>query len=105
MNHQTLSVAGLLFLAACATAGAASSAGTAIGDSVITTKIKSSLVADPTTKAREIAVQAHGNIVELSGHVDSADAKQRAQQIASETRGVAESRHRACRHHGGPEAR
>ncbi len=80
--------AGLLLATAAAMADAASSAGTVIDDTMITAKIKSSLVADPQTKARRIAVKTHDGMVELSGHVDSLAAKQRAQQIASETGGV-----------------
>ncbi len=87
MKHGILGVAGILLLATGVTAFA-ESAGTAVDDSVISTKIKGSLIADPATKARGIVVRTHDGTVELSGNVNSDAAKQRAEEIASETKGV-----------------
>ena len=88
MIHGTLSTAALLFFGVCATAGAATTAGAAIDDSVITAKVKSSLVEDPKTKAHEIKVKTVNGTVQLSGFVDAPASKQRAQEIANATEGV-----------------
>lgn len=68
------------------------SVGTTVDDAVITTKVKSSLIADTTTKAHEINVETRNGVVQLSGFVDNQAAKDRAAQIARETSGVSQVR-------------
>src|SRR5580700_4913468 len=46
-------------------------AGEVVDDSVITTKVKAALVAEPATKARDITVITREGIVQLSGFVES----------------------------------
>lgn len=77
-----------LSTAACAETRTQQAPGEAIDDSVITTKIKASLVEDPTTKARQINVETFRGAVQLSGYVDTAAAKSRAAEIALQTKGV-----------------
>jgi hyperosmotically inducible protein len=74
----------------CATAGTAERAGVAVDDSVITAKIKTALVEDSTTKARQIKVKTKHGVVQLSGFVSTSESKQRAGAIATDTEGVKE---------------
>ena len=66
----------------------ASNAGRAVDDSVITAKVKSALIADPTTKAHQIEVETFQGQVQLSGFVDGAEARDRAAQVARDIEGV-----------------
>ena len=66
----------------------ASNAGRAVDDSVITAKVKSALIADPTTKAHQIEVETFKGQVQLSGFVDGAEARERAGQVAKDIEGV-----------------
>jgi hyperosmotically inducible protein len=68
------------------------SAGGVVDDSVITTKVKAALVAEPTTKARDITVITRDGIVQLSGFVDSAAEKASAVEVAQGVAGVKEVR-------------
>jgi osmotically-inducible protein OsmY len=82
--------------AACSTNGekggpaesTAANAGRVVDDSVITGKVKAALVADPTTKAHQITVETFKGVVQLSGFVDSSEARSRATQVAKEVDGV-----------------
>ena len=67
---------------------AAANAGRVVDDSVITGKVKAALVADPTTKAHQISVETFKGVVQLSGFVDSSDARSRATQVAQQVEGV-----------------
>ena len=67
---------------------AASNAGRVVDDSVITGKVKAALVADPTTKAHQISVETFQGVVQLSGFVDSSEARTRATQVAKQVEGV-----------------
>ena len=67
-------------------------AGEVVDDSVVTTKVKAALIAEPTTKARDITVVTREGIVQLSGFVDSPDEKATAAQIARGIAGVKEVR-------------
>ncbi len=62
--------------------------GERVDDATITTKIKSSLTVDPTTKARQINVDSHDGVVQLNGYVDSAEERNVAERIARNTKGV-----------------
>ena len=67
---------------------AGSNAGRVVDDSVITGKVKAALVADPTTKAHQISVETFKGVVQLSGFVDSSEARSRASQVAEAVEGV-----------------
>jgi osmotically-inducible protein OsmY len=73
---------------ACASTPQQSSTGEVVDDSVITTKIKSSLAADEFLKSFQISVETRKGIVELSGFVDSQKAKDKAGQVARSVGGV-----------------
>lgn len=64
------------------------SIGTAIDDSVITTKVKSALFADPDVKSFEIKVETRKGDVQLSGFVDRQIHVDRALDIARRVEGV-----------------
>ena len=57
-------------------------AGEVLDDTLITTKVKAALVSDPLTKAHQISVDTFKGKVKLSGFVDSAEAEQRALELA-----------------------
>jgi osmotically-inducible protein OsmY len=63
-------------------------AGEAVDDSVVTAKVKAKLVDDPMTKAYEINVETFKGAVQLSGFVDSEEARSRATQLAKDVGGV-----------------
>lgn len=67
---------------------AGANAGRAVDDSVITGKVKAALVADPTTKAHQISVETFQGVVQLSGFVDTREARSRAEQVAQGVDGV-----------------
>ncbi len=67
---------------------AGANAGRVADDSVITGKVKAALVADPTTKAHQISVETFQGVVQLSGFVDSREARSRAEQVAQTVDGV-----------------
>jgi osmotically-inducible protein OsmY len=68
--------------------GMAGSTGDFVDDSVITTKVKSSFVADSTVSALDISVETTQGVVNLTGIVNNEQERQRAIQIAQETDGV-----------------
>lgn len=63
-------------------------AGEVVDDSVVTAKVKAKLVDDPVTKAYQINVETFKGTVQLSGFVDSEEARARATQLARDVGGV-----------------
>jgi osmotically-inducible protein OsmY len=59
-----------------------------VDDSVITTRVKSALIADARTKAYQIEVATEKGTVQLGGFVDSANAKRAAEEVAASVEGV-----------------
>lgn len=68
--------------------GTASTAGAAIDDSIITTKLKTALLADTTLKGSDISVETRSGEVSLSGTVTSPAQKDHAAKIAQALNGV-----------------
>lgn len=68
--------------------GAGATAGRVVDDSVITGKVKTALIGDPVTKAHQIEVETFQGTVQLSGFVDSNEARSRAVQVAQNVEGV-----------------
>jgi len=64
------------------------SAGQAVDDTTLSTKVKSALFANPVTKARQINVATADGVVQLSGFVDSASEKSTATEVARSVAGV-----------------
>ncbi|MGA8004596.1 MAG: BON domain-containing protein [Burkholderiales bacterium] len=67
---------------------ATTTVGTEIDDSVITTKVKAALLADPDIKSFDIAVETHKGEVQLSGFVNSQEQIDQAIEIAKKVEGV-----------------
>lgn len=86
---KLISIAGAAWLAfAPVYAADDHTAGEIIDDTVITTKVKAALIADPVTKAHQISVETYEGAVKLSGFVESAEAEQRAMEIARDVEGT-----------------
>jgi osmotically-inducible protein OsmY len=60
----------------------------AVDDGVVTAKVKAALVADPVTKAHQINVETFKGTVQLSGFVETDEARTRALQLARDVEGV-----------------
>jgi len=73
---------------ACASTPKQEGTGDYVDDSVITTKIKTQLANDEFLKSFQISVETRKGIVQLSGFVDSQNAKDKAGQIARGVGGV-----------------
>lgn len=71
-----------------ACAGAGTTTGRYIDDSVITAKVKSELLRDPVTEGLKINVTTIDGVVYLTGLVDSEKEKQRAGQLAKQVAGA-----------------
>jgi osmotically-inducible protein OsmY len=88
-NWIVMAMAALLLISGASMSWAGSgSTGEVIDDSVITTKVKSSYVADSTVSALDISVETNQGVVALTGLVNTEVERQRAVQIARETSGV-----------------
>jgi hyperosmotically inducible protein len=74
--------------AGCTSTPTQQSAGQAIDDGVVTAKVKAALVQDPVTKAHEINVETFKGTVQLSGFVESDEARARAVELAKDVDGV-----------------
>jgi osmotically-inducible protein OsmY len=72
----------------CSSTPTQQSAGQAVDDGVVTAKVKAALVADPVTKAHQINVETFKGTVQLSGFVESDEARTRALQLARDVEGV-----------------
>lgn len=92
MNFQlgriAVILAATIVVAACASTRTQQAPGEVIDDSVITGRVKTALIADPVTKARQIEVETFRGTVQLSGFVDTAASKARADELARKTKGV-----------------
>jgi hyperosmotically inducible protein len=53
-----------------------------VDDSAITAKVKAALAGDPRTKAHQVNVETREGVVQLSGFVDSSEAKSTAEELA-----------------------
>lgn len=85
-KHLTVVLVLTAALAGCA--GAGTSTGTYVDDSVITSKLKTELYRDKTTSGWDIKVVTSGGVVQLSGFVKSETEKARAGEIAKSIPGV-----------------
>ena len=66
----------------------ASNAGAAIDDSIITTKLKTALLADTTLKGSDISVETRNGEVSMTGTVTNPAQKDHAAKIAQALNGV-----------------
>jgi osmotically-inducible protein OsmY len=77
-----------LVLAASSAWAADSTMGSTIDDASLTAKVKSTLIENPATKARQINVETKGGVVQLNGFVDTLAAKSAAENAAMSVAGV-----------------
>ena len=73
----------------CAGSPTQESTGEYIDDATTTTKVKSAFIKDPVVSASAVKVDTFKGTVQLSGFVDTAEQKTRAEQIAAGVSGVA----------------
>lgn len=78
----------ITLLAGCAGGSTRESTGEYLDDSVLTTKVKTSILGDSSLKMLQINVETFKGVVQLSGFVDSASAANRAVELARKVRGV-----------------
>ena len=72
----------------CAGSQKHESTGEYLDDSAITTKVKTSILADSRLKTFQISVETFKGIVQLSGFVDSTDQSTKAAELARTVKGV-----------------
>jgi len=77
-----------LLASACAATPKQESTGEYVDDSLITTKVKTAILNEPSLKVAQITVETYKGVVQLSGFVDSAAAGARAAELAREVKGV-----------------
>jgi osmotically-inducible protein OsmY len=77
-----------LALGACASTDTKQSTGEYIDDTAISAKVKTALIEDSDTKARDIQVETYKGVVQLSGFVDSSSEKAEAERLAKQVAGV-----------------
>ncbi len=75
-------------LADCAGSRSYESTGEYIDDTILTTKVKTSILGDSSLKVMQIDVETFKGVVQLSGFVDSSNAVTRAVELARTVRGV-----------------
>jgi osmotically-inducible protein OsmY len=85
---QAAVVMAMLILVGCSAMTGHQSPSAALDDSAITTKVKSSLLADSTVDALAIDVDTTDGVVSLTGFVDKAQERMRAVQLAESVAGV-----------------
>jgi hyperosmotically inducible protein len=72
----------------CATQSEPQSPGAYMGDSWVTTKVKSAILNEPSLKVLQINVETYKGMVQLSGFVDNAASRDKAAEIARSVQGV-----------------
>lgn len=78
----------ILSIAGCAGSKVSESTGEYFDDSMVTTKIKSAILADSRLRSTDITVTTFKGVVQLSGFVDSKGVADRAVQVSRTIKGV-----------------
>ena len=86
--HYLLILLMIFSFVACASTRRKESAGEYVDNSVITAKVKAQLADDEFLKSFQISVVTFKDTVQLSGFVDSQNAREKAGQIARSVDGV-----------------
>jgi osmotically-inducible protein OsmY len=84
----SLALVPLSFTTGCAVTRGDQSVGQYSSDKAVTARVKTALLADPLVKGTQVNVTTYQGVVQLSGFVQSAAARDRAGEIARETKGV-----------------
>ena len=77
-----------LGLAGCASTSKQEGTGEYVEDTVLTTKVKTAILAEPTLKSSEINVETYMGVVQLSGFVGSEESAKKALDVAQNVKGV-----------------
>ena len=91
ITRKMLSITGALIIATtlgCASTAHQEGTGEYVDDTVITGKVKTAILAEPTLKSAEINVETFKGIVQLSGFVSSQALEDRAVAVARGVGGV-----------------
>lgn len=88
MLRAAAAVVILPVVAACAGNSNRQSAGEYIDDATITTRVKARLVESSEVRGREVQVETHNAVVQLSGFVGSVNEAKRAVELAASVPGV-----------------
>jgi len=83
-----LAAAPLTFTTGCAVTQGRESTGSYVDDKTINAKVKTALYKDPIVKGTQVNVTTFRGEVQLSGFVENQAQKERAGEIARQTRGV-----------------
>jgi osmotically-inducible protein OsmY len=75
-------------IAGCTASASRESTGEYVDDTVITSKVKAAVLAEPGLQTLQIGVETYKNVVQLSGFVDTAQARSRAGVLAANVQGV-----------------
>jgi osmotically-inducible protein OsmY len=78
----------MVALMSCAGSRTRETTGEYVDDSVITTKVKYALLADPDVKSLDISVETFKGEVQLSGFVNNAEQARKAVEITKSVKGV-----------------
>lgn len=78
----------VMLITGCAGGAKHESTGEYLDDSVLTTKVQTSILGDSKLKLLQINVETFKGVVQLSGFVDSAAAAARAVELARTVKGV-----------------
>lgn len=91
-STRTVGLAVCLLVAAPLVTGCATdtqrTAGQSVDDATITAKVKSQLLADPDVSALNVNVTTFKGQVQLSGYVENANQRSKAEQLAKNVTGV-----------------
>jgi osmotically-inducible protein OsmY len=78
----------VISVAGCAGGKTYESTGEHFDDSILTSKVKLSILGDPKLKSLDISVETFKGVVQLSGFVNSSEAATRAVDLARRVRGI-----------------
>ncbi|MCF8482811.1 MAG: BON domain-containing protein [Rhodospirillum sp.] len=79
-------------MAACTATRTSQSSGEYLDDSVVTNKVRGAIIGDKDLSIFDINVETYRGVVQLSGFVDSANARSRAGAVAAGVAGVRQVR-------------
>lgn len=88
LSQIVLALVFSLVLAACAGSAKQESTGEYIDDTILTSRVKSALLNDPSVSGIAINVETFKGTVQLAGFVKTVAERNRAVQLARETKGV-----------------
>jgi len=81
-------VAVTVALSGCTVFSGRETTGEYVDDATVTTRVNAQIINDSSLKSSQISVETMQDVVQLSGFVDTARAKERAGEIARNTTGV-----------------